>query len=338
MAEKLSKTNEDFYYEQIARELSGNSTQEESKRLHEWVDRETEHRMFYDEVLKSWEASGLPSGVPDFDTEKAWQKIAPEQSVPVQPKGVSWLPAMAKVAAGLLVLTGILSVLRIMEPATPDAIAYVATDSNLELYLPDSSKVVLNKNSRLTYYSDFNENGRKVYLEGEAFFDVRKASGQTFEVYGTRSITTVLGTSFSVRSLSGEDSEEVQVVSGKVAFARKKDPLENALLLTPGEKGVLQASARLSKTEIKDPNFIAWKEQRLTFENTSVKEVAQVLEKYFELRITVQDSLLLNCRFTGEFEKPKADDILEVLTVSTESSYERNETGIVLKGSGCTDK
>ena len=47
-------------------------------------------------------------------------------------------------------------------------VAVVARDEVKELMLPDGTKVWLNKHTTLKYPREFSENGRNVYMEGEA--------------------------------------------------------------------------------------------------------------------------------------------------------------------------
>ncbi len=341
MAEKITKADEEFYSELIAKELTGECSEAEKSSLLEWVNKGQEHRAFYEKIAMSWKSAVVKNAIPEFDTEAAWRRVkARTTEAKGQEKGdavpLNSRSTALKVAATLLLLVGIISLLRVTLFKEPEAIKFASLQDKVELYLPDSSKVVLNKNSHLTYYTDFNSKGRKVYLEGEAFFEVRKSEGKKFEVFGTRSVTTVLGTSFSVRSFKHEAKEIVQVVTGRVSLAEIHNQEQNQIILTPGLRGELDQSATLTTSEIKDPNFISWKQDRLVFDNTQLSEVTETLETYFGIEIEVSDPLLLSCRFTGSFDKPKPDEVLDVLAVSTNSSYQKTGNKITLSGKGCT--
>ncbi len=339
MAEKLTKTDGEIYDELIAKELNGEISEAEKTILLEWVNRKEENRVFYEKVSKSWKTAAVQNEMPDFDTGAAWKKVN-ARTLDAGGKGkgkiISFSSRIAtQRAAAVLLLVGIIALVRTTLLNTPEAVVYASREEKIELYLPDSSKVLLNKNSHLTYYTDFNSSERKVYLEGEAFFEVRKSEGKKFEVIGIRSVTTVLGTSFSVRSHKNEAKEVVQVVTGKVSMAALDNKEKNQIILTPGLRGELDHSSLLTINEIDDPNFIAWKQERLVFENTELSVVAKTLQQYFGIEIEVTDPLLLSCRFTGSFDKPKPDEVLEVLAVSTNSSYKTTGIKIILSGKGC---
>lgn len=57
---------------------------------------------------------------------------------------------------------------------------------------------------------------RQVTLDGEAFFEVRKADGKTFTIQSGEASTTVLGTSFNMQAYPEESGVEVTVKTGKV--------------------------------------------------------------------------------------------------------------------------
>ena len=181
---------------------------------------------------------------------------------------------------------------------------------------------------------DFNTNERKVNLIGEAFFEVRKTEGKKFEVYGLRTITTVLGTSFSVRTITSDSIETIQVVTGKVAVV-DLNKTEEEILLTPGYMARLNKSNGLSKEKMTDPNFISWKNNSLLFDNTPFTEVKGALENFFDIELIVNDPEILNCRFTGRFDEPKLSETLTIITTSTNSSFTKKGNVITLAGKGC---
>jgi transmembrane sensor len=347
MAEKTNITNEDFYFEMIAKELNGEISEKEKSLLHEWVNKAEGNRAIYEQSIKNWKNTAVKNEIPDFDMEDAWLKVKAGTRISSNQKEgkvVSFRRQFIsyKMVATILLLVGIFAFLKYTVFNAPEALNYTTLENEIKIYLPDSSEVLLNKNSRLTYYTDYNSEKRRVFLEGEAFFDVRKSPDKKFEVVGLRSITTVLGTSFSVRSVRNETKEVVQVVTGRVSFADNLSKEKYELILTPGFKGELDEAFlntnRMIKTEIKDPNFIAWKNKRLIFENTGMAEIKETLEKYFSKKIEVNDPLLLDCRFTGTFDQPKLEEIMEVLALSTNFSYTITKDKIILTGKGCTKK
>ena len=98
--------------------------------------------------------------------------------------------------------------------------------------LPDSSKVVLSPHSKITYANNFKEN-RKIEIEGEAYFKVKKDKKHPFQVFCNETTTTVLGTSFTVAG-QDKDGAIVRLYEGSVQMNVKNQ--DKNWVLKPGEK------------------------------------------------------------------------------------------------------
>ncbi|PWB20592.1 FecR family protein [Flavobacterium sp. HTF] len=98
--------------------------------------------------------------------------------------------------------------------------------------LPDSSKVELSPNTKITYANNFALN-RKVEVEGEAYFKVTKDKKHPFQVFCHETTTTVLGTSFTVQG-NTEKEVTVSLYEGSVRM-NVKGQAKN-WILKPGEK------------------------------------------------------------------------------------------------------
>lgn len=87
------------------------------------------------------------------------------------------------------------------------------------LILDDGTRVWINSDSELKYPVAFNDSERKVYLKGEAYFEVKYDEQRPFIVEADRMNIRVLGTEFNVQSYQGEE-ENVTLVKGSVAVKR----------------------------------------------------------------------------------------------------------------------
>jgi ferric-dicitrate binding protein FerR (iron transport regulator) len=144
----------------------------------------------------------------EADVEVAWQRFrvaanlapapaaepAPTKSedrvVPLWPAAQPWL----RVAAAILLLLGVWSLLRFFLPLGKEEMVTVAAGAERQqTTLPDGSKVWVNRHSTLSYAASFNEKAREVQLQGEAFFEVKKDHGRPFTVLANETRTQVLG-------------------------------------------------------------------------------------------------------------------------------------------------
>lgn len=176
------------------------------------------------------------------------------------------------------------------------------SDKEMSINLPDGSTVLLAANSTLRY----DQEGRETSLNGAAFFDVAKHTGQPFKVYSGKLTTTVLGTSFRVNTK--ESLISVLLLTGKVVVnAGKKD-----IVLRPGE--LLQydtGNGRMAVQRIRHPEraetvahnspnpWIREEHGALIFDNVPFHEVMSRLEKKYGVRIQYDRSTTSDIYFSG---------------------------------------
>nr|WP_294779920.1 FecR family protein [uncultured Flavobacterium sp.] len=98
--------------------------------------------------------------------------------------------------------------------------------------LPDSSLVELSPNSKISYGANFALN-RKIEIDGEVYFKVKKDKQHPFQVFCNETTTTVLGTSFIVKESENEDVT-VELFEGSVQMNVKGQ--NQKWILKPGEK------------------------------------------------------------------------------------------------------
>lgn len=207
-------------------------------------------------------------------------------------------------------------------------------DKKAVVYLPDSSKVFVNRNTQLSYRSDFLASREVELLEGEAYFDVKKRNGQGFSVKSNLAKTEVLGTSFMIRSHKEDGKDEIYVISGKVAVSSLRSPQKKIILL-PNEKGWVDKNDFVSYEKIAEENYAAWKEDRIVFQNTDLGEVVETLQEYYGVSMHITNAELLSCRFTGRFEKSSLHEVLQVLSSTFNLTFNDKEGVYTLAGKGC---
>jgi ferric-dicitrate binding protein FerR (iron transport regulator) len=88
-----------------------------------------------------------------------------------------------------------------------------------KFYLPDSTLVILNRQSSLSWDDQFNNTFKNVILEGEAYFEVKRATNRPFTVEEGNTQTTFLGTSFDI--WQKEKTTLIDILSGHVSFESK---------------------------------------------------------------------------------------------------------------------
>lgn len=337
------------YLDLIAKYLSGNISETERSDLLAWAAASESNKLFFDEMIQLWSISADYEESFEPDVEAAWNKLdgklkVLEKPAPAEPKQakivrLSPLRWVARIAAVLLILAAAgywwNTEPEILFGEQMVAIETQETDRQ-EHHLPDGSIVWLNENTSLSYKKGFKE--RIVHLEGEAFFDVERMEDSPFTILSGDAKTTVLGTSFNVRAYPEEEQVEVTVETGKVRFEEQATE-EKKIVLQAGKAGLyIKETNEVKVVDQKDPNVIAWKTRRLVFEKEVFGNSIQTLERYFNTKIQVSNSNILNCTWTSKPEEnPDLAKLLEVAAFTMDLEIVPVQNGYLLKGNGCSN-
>lgn len=209
-----------------------------------------------------------------------------------------------------------------------------------QIVLSDGTHVWINSASKLRYPVKFGESSRDVSLEGEAYFDVTKKQGKTF-VVNTRDVkVNVLGTAFNVKCYPGDEKTQTIVVRGlvKVEDVRGK---HKALFIKPNEMATLRektepgnSSAGISSMTIDKVNpesLVSWKDQMLVFAGESFEDLAIKMERWFNVRIKIDNEDLKAQRYNGKFvHNETVYQVLEAIKVTTPITYEVYKDTIII--------
>jgi len=204
-----------------------------------------------------------------------------------------------------------------------------------KVLLPDGSIVWLKGNSSLTYPSAFSGSTRPVSLTGEALFEVAKDAAHPFIIDCGDITTTVLGTSFNIRS--GENDTEIMVLTGKVSVASKTESTKTVIL--PNEKIVYNHIRKaLTKTPAGAGESITvteGTEYSMSFEDTPMTEVIKRIEGKFGIAVAMDDPKLGNCMITANLTDQSLDLTLEMISKSLRTTYKINRDQVLISGPGC---
>jgi len=162
-----------------------------------------------------------------------------------------------------------------------------------EFSLPDGSIVVLNASAEAKINKESWKENRTVFLEGEAFFKVKK--GAKFTVKTKLGSVEVLGTEFTVNSLN-KDLMTVKCFEGKVKVISS----EGIALLAKGN-AFQEHNKVIEKWRFENeaPNWLSSKETSLY--KVSITEVITLLKRQYDLNIEQQEFIDTTLLFTGSF-------------------------------------
>ncbi len=187
--------------------------------------------------------------------------------------------------------------------------------------LTDGTKVTLNVSSTITIPPDFGERDRVIHLDGEALFEVPGSAGKPFIVKTATSSTRVLGTQFTVREYSEDQSAVTTVIQGKVDVA--------GTVLTASQQGVRTRDGRVAVSSIDNAAIGDWVAGQIAFNRTALQDVITELNRWYDTEFVLDDTTLATELVTLRFHNRSASEVATVLTDILGIRYRKNGPRIV---------
>jgi len=203
-----------------------------------------------------------------------------------------------------------------------------------ELKLSDGTQVNLNAGTSLKYPIKFLKGQyRKVFLNGEAFFDVSKDSLHPFMVNADDLNVRVLGTRFNVSSYPEDDRTDVVLVEGSVGMNEQKENFDegSSTMLEPGFKGTFQkTSGKIEKEPVITDIYTAWMGGELVFRNMTFENILRKLERHYNVSISNTNVDLGNTVFNASYGKVTLKKVLEDLKLTHGIDYSISQNNVTI--------
>jgi len=193
--------------------------------------------------------------------------------------------------------------------------------SRMHIELGDGTKVWLNHGSKLKYPYRFDGENRKVFIIGEAYFEVAHNEKIPFIVGTNHLDVKATGTAFNVSAYPGDDAVETTLVEGKVILYEKKNNCE-IKALSPGE--CLKFDVQKNRYSLESGNtlkYTAWKDGLLVFKNDNVEGIAKKLARWYNIDVEITDQKIKEYPFTATFSNETLPQVLELLSLATPVNY-----------------
>ncbi|CAM4240104.1 FecR domain-containing protein [Zobellia roscoffensis] len=201
---------------------------------------------------------------------------------------------------------------------------------NRTIELSDGTVITLNANTSLSYPSTFTDDTREVTLQGEAFFNVTHDANKPFVVKTDDGMRIhVLGTSFNVKSYPEDFNMETTLVTGKVRVIEEKD--NKTVVLNPSQRATyLKKEDKIIIDKVDIKNYTAWREGKLVYDETPIREVIGDLKRKYKVSIAVASPEIMNYKYTGTFDNLTIEEILDLFEVSSPINYKLTQNKITL--------
>jgi transmembrane sensor len=321
--------------------LLNESSAEESTAVRQWMDEDSSNREHYAQIEHIWTSSKKLAKTSEVDEEKAWMKFQQRVSTgiksnqseagpqevqqtraavvrPLNP-GFRWI----RIAAVFVLIVGAVLINKYMLQGSYTEVT--ALQQVLIQTLPDGSEITLNKNSNLSYASNFKKD-RSIRLEkGEAFFKVTPDKKHPFIIEAHGVSVEVVGTSFNVKHLN--DTTEVIVETGIVKVSLGKEKVE----LKRGEKVLITAgTSKLLKQQNTDQLYNFYQSKILIAANTPLVKIAEALNKTYDTNVTFKNAAVGQLTLTTTFKDQSLDQIVDIICETLNLTAEHKPNQIIL--------
>ena len=294
--------------------LSGHATPGEQRELLEWLRESEENKRLFFEMKAVWSGLQTMDKLAESDRmesslrmlnekidRRAAHMIKPTVSKSSFAVSGKWMLMIAAVI--LLILLPLTWILR--EGSTSDITQlYVTNRSNLVkvLYLPDGTKVLLNKNTSLIYPEKFSTKQREVILDGEAFFDVTKDKKHPFVVKTSSFNIKVLGTTFNVHSYKEDVQVSAVLESGVIQLQSAQ--CDALVTMHPGQQALYKPDTKeLEISYVAVNEHTSWRYNLVTLNNVTIHEVVKSLEENYQIKIQTDSVTLRDHRYNFTYDK-----------------------------------
>ncbi len=318
----------------IIRNLQKTATEDEIRLLNEWLHSDKKHVELYSQMGEIWDSRNSPDK--EF-IRKGWNRLykdinnKPQKRLLLSPHSKKsntslWIGYVAAVFAGALIASAVWFGLAREKSAKQEVLVQnvVYNHTGVQtLLLPDGSEVFINENSKLTFPEEFTGDKRMIQLEGSAFFDVHKNTGQPFIVRTGNIDVNVTGTEFFINSQS-EKTTIISLISGSVDVNYTgENGKKTSVKLTQGEEAkvdILKGNIAVTTTDIS--YYIAWKDGTYRFTDVPLEKIAHMIAKRLDLDIQTAPALKTK-RFTGRVTlDDNIQSILETISMSYPVRYQ----------------
>lgn len=197
----------------------------------------------------------------------------------------------------------------------------------LSQMLPDSSVVWLNSETTVRYYKNFVKQPI-VYLDGEAFFDVRQKGQNTFKVFFKDACIEVKGTTFNIKSYK-EALDEVTLFSGKVDFSLEES--DKVYSMNPSEQIIYNSRSRtVSHSQIESSDF-DWRTGIFKFSDKRLEELIEDVNRIYNVNIVIRYESHKDYLFNGTIRRDESlTDVIDKICFPLNVNIEKKGDSIIL--------
>ena len=202
------------------------------------------------------------------------------------------------------------------------------------LTLKDGTKVWINSGSKLVYPVSFSSSERKVFVEGEAYFEVARNNNSPFIVETKNLDIKVLGTAFNVTAFKDEPTFSTVLVHGSVEVIGNKNSRirKTKTILSPNDRLAYHpASGETIVKKVNVERYVSWKDGYLIYRQASLKNVMKQLSRLYNIEVVFSDPAIEQEKLTGKLDlKQNANEVISIISSASSLTYQKTERRYIL--------
>lgn len=323
--------------ELLHRLMAGSTTEEENRQLMEWFRQCVSKEEFFMLFDTAWQES--PDEMPRDVQERMYRRLNQEldeekkqtRVVALRPR-FSW-KVWQRVAVACIII--VLSLINYnmndkrIQLSTQNFTVSAEKGQRAFVTLPDSTKVWLNSDTKISYPADYGMEERNVSLEGEAYFEVAKNPEKRFIVKTKGMQVEALGTSFNINAYRDDDKIIASLFSGSVRVSYD----DYMAILKPHESVKVDLLTH-SFSQYKDENIqdiALWRQNEITFDGESLEEITRIMNRLYNTTIYIEDESLKKECYIGTIRNNSLENFIDIINLTTPVIYENKGDTVFLK-------
>ena len=180
---------------------------------------------------------------------------------------------------------------------------HTVSDECKTIALADGTQVRLNQSSVLLYPEKFVGKERKVFLTGEAFFDIKHDGRHPFHVSTPYFDITDLGTSFSVSSYATDVEVSTTLKTGKIELKIVGE--DRVYSMKPNDQLVYNVKTKaVDLRQITDEDDgLSWRNKQISLDDVTLAEAARIMGDVYGVKFVFRSSRHRNTKITVHFNR-----------------------------------
>lgn len=323
--------------ELLHRLIAGSTTEEENRELMEWFRQCASQEEFFMLFENVWKDS--PDEMPRDVQERMYRRL--NRDLGEEKKTIKVIPwhsyfsrkIWQRVAVACIIVVLSLANYNMFHKqkqlSTQNFMVSAEKGQRAFVTLPDSTKVWLNSDTKISYPADYGMKERNVALMGEAYFEVAKNPDKRFIVETKGMQVEALGTAFNINAYKNDNKIIASLFSGSVRVSYE----DHVTILKPHESVKVDLLTRdffqYEDNTMKD--IALWRENEITFDGESLEEIAHIINRLYNTTIYIEDESLKKECYIGTVRNNSLENFIDIINLTTPVVYENKGDTVFLK-------